>query len=128
MDAKQLLIFGASMLASAVAPAAHGEEAQRRYVQIAEIEVDPAQIENYRAAVNEQIEAAIRTEPGVLVLYAVTERDDATRVRVFEVYRDAAAYRAHLEAPHFKKYKATTETMVRSLKLVPVVPIALGAK
>ena len=128
MDAKQLLIFSASMLASAVAPAAHGEEAQRRYVQIAEIEVDPAQIENYRAAVNEQIEAAIRTEPGVLVLYAVTERDDATRVRVFEIYRDAAAYRAHLEAPHFKKYKATTETMVRSLKLVPVVPIALGAK
>jgi quinol monooxygenase YgiN len=47
---------------------------------------------------------------------------------VFEVYRDAAAYRAHLEAPHFKKYKATTETMVRSLKLVPVVPIVLGAK
>jgi quinol monooxygenase YgiN len=128
MDAKQLLIFSASMLASAVAPAAHGEEAQGRYVQIAEIEVDPAQIENYRAAVNEQIEAAIRTEPGVLVLYAVAERDDATRVRVFEIYRDAAAYRAHLEAPHFKKYKATTETMVRSLKLVPVVPIALGAK
>jgi quinol monooxygenase YgiN len=128
MDAKQLLIFSASMLASAVAPAAQGEEAQGRYVQIAEIEVDPAQIENYRAAVNEQIEAAIRTEPGVLVLYAVTERDDASRVRVFEVYRDAAAYRAHLEAPHFKKYKATTETMVRSLELVPVVPIALGAK
>jgi quinol monooxygenase YgiN len=128
MDAKQLFIFSASMLASAVPPAAHGEEAQRRFVQIAEIEVDPAQIENYRAAVNEQIEAAIRTEPGVLVLYAVTERDDAARVRVFEVYRDAAAYRAHLEAPHFKKYKATTETMVRSLKLVPVVPIALGAK
>jgi quinol monooxygenase YgiN len=119
MDAKQLLIFSASMLASAIAPAAHGEEAQGRYVQIAEIEVDPAQIENYRAAVNEQIEAAIRTEPGVLVLYAVAERNDATRVRVFEIYRDAAAYRA---------YKATTETMVRSLKLVPVVPIALGAK
>ena len=128
MDAKQLLIFSASMLASAAAPAAQGEEAQGRYVQIAEIEVDPAQIENFRAAVNQQIEAAIQTEAGVLVLYAVTERDDASRVRVFEVYRDAAAYRAHLEAPHFKKYKATTETMVRSLKLVPVVPIALGAK
>jgi len=128
MDAKQLLIFSASMLASAAAPAAQGEEAQGRYVQIAEIEVDPAQIENFRAAVNQQIEAAIQTEAGVLVLYAVTERDDASRVRVFEVYRDAAAYRAHLEAPHFKKYKATTETMVRSLKLVPVVPIVLGAK
>ena len=116
------------MLASVVAAGAQGEEAQRRHIQIAEIEVDAAQIENYRAAVNEQIEAAIRTEPGVLVLYAVAEREDATRIRVFEVYRDADAYRSHLETAHFKKYKAMTEPMVRSLKLVPMVPIALGAQ
>ena len=88
MDAKQFLLISASMLAS-VAAGAQGEEAQRRHIQIAEIEVDAAQLENYRAAVNEQIEAAIRTEPGVLVLYAVAEREDATRIRVFEVYRDA---------------------------------------
>jgi hypothetical protein len=74
MDAKQLLMFSASMLASAAAPAAQGGEAQGRYVQIAEIEVHPAQIENFRAAVNQQIEAAIQTEAGVLVLYAVTGR------------------------------------------------------
>ncbi|MFL6571889.1 MAG: putative quinol monooxygenase [Burkholderiales bacterium] len=128
MDAKQFLLISASMLASVVAAGAQGEEAQRRHIQIAEIEVDAAQLENYRAAVNEQIEAAIRTEPGVLVLYAVAEREDATRIRVFEVYRDADAYRSHLETAHFKKYKAVTEPMVRSLKLVPMVPIALGAQ
>ncbi len=38
------------------------------------------------------------------------------------------AYKAHLEAPHFKKYKATTEKMVKSLKLVRTTPIMLGAK
>ena len=52
----------------------------------------------------------------------------AARVRVFEIYRDAEAYRAHLDSAHFKKYKATTEKMVRSLKLVRAAPIMLGAK
>src|SRR3954451_24310161 len=126
MDAKQLLIFGASMLASAVAPAAHGEEAQRRYVQIAEIEVDPAQIENYRAAVNEQIEAAIRTEPGVLVLYAVAERDDATRVRLFEVYRDTAAYRAQSKPRISRSTRQRPKGWYARSSSSPVVPIALG--
>jgi quinol monooxygenase YgiN len=85
-------------------------------------------LENYKAAVREQIETAIRVEPGVLVLYAVSEKDDPARIRVFEVYRDVDAYKAHLEATHFKKYKATTEKMVKSLKLVQTTPIVLGAQ
>ncbi len=38
------------------------------------------------------------------------------------------AYRTHLEAPHFKTYKAATEKMVKSLKLVQTDPIMLGTK
>ena len=97
-------------------------------MQLAEIEIDPGQLEDYKAAVREQIETAVRVEPGVLALYAVSEKDNPTRVRVFEIYRDTAAYRSHLETAHFKKYKATTYTMVRSLNLVRTTPIMLGAK
>jgi quinol monooxygenase YgiN len=93
---------------------------------VAEIEIDPAQLESYKAAVKEQIETAVRAEPGVLVLYAVTEKDNPAHVRVFEIYRDVDAYRSHLETAHFKKYKATTEKMVKSLKLVQTIPIMLG--
>jgi hypothetical protein len=35
---------------------------------------------------------------------------------------------AHLEMPHFKKYKAATQDMVRSLKMRDTLPIALSAK
>ena len=98
------------------------------YVQVAEIEIDPAQLESYEAAVKEHIDTAIRLEPGVLVLYAVSEKDNPTRVRVFEVYASTDAYKAHLQAPHFKKYKTTTEKMVKSLRLVQTTPIALAAK
>ncbi|WP_247484838.1 antibiotic biosynthesis monooxygenase [Bradyrhizobium sp. 193] len=82
----------------------------------------------YRAAIEEQIGAAIQKEPGVLVLYAVPEKDDPTRVKVFEIYRDTKAYEAHLGSDHFKKYKAKVEKMVKSLKLVQATPIALGAE
>jgi quinol monooxygenase YgiN len=126
--AKQLLVVGASMLATAFSGSAFSQETDGQYVQVAQIEIDPGQLENYRAAVIEQIEAAIREEPGVLVLYAVSDRDNPAHVTVFEIYKDSAAYKAHLESAHFKKYKVVTETMVKLLTLVRSTPIMLGAK
>ena len=128
MNTKQLFVFGASLLAAAFGGGAVAQQANEQYVQVAEIEIDPVQLEAYRAAVQEQIEAAIRKEPGVLVLYAVAENDNPNHVRVFEIYRDRDAYESHLASDHFKKYKAATEKMVKSLKLVRTSPIMLGAK
>jgi quinol monooxygenase YgiN len=128
MNTKQLFVIGASMLASAVAGSAVCQEKQDQYIQIAEIEIDASQIDAYTAAVKEHIETAVRVEPGVLVLYAVSEKSDPSRVKVFEIYRDIDAYRLHLESDHFKRYKATTETMVKSLKLIRTDAISLGAK
>jgi quinol monooxygenase YgiN len=128
MNAKQLLTLGAASLATLLCRGALAQEVSVNYVQVAEIEIDPAQLESYEAAVKEHIDTAIRLEPGVLVLYAVSEKDNPTRVRVFEVYASTDAYKAHLEAPHFKKYKTVTEKMVRSLRLVQTTPIALAAK
>ena len=103
-------------------------QAQGQYVRLAELEIDPAQLDAFKAAVTEGVEAAVRSEPGVLALYAVSEKDNPNRVRVFEMYTDAAAYATHLEAPHFKKFRATTDKMVLSRKLLDAVPIVLGAK
>ena len=100
----------------------------QQHIQIAEIEVDPAQLGDYKAATTQQIEAAIRLEPGVLVLYSVSNKDNPSHVTVFEIYRDREAYLAHLQAPHFLKYKATVEKMVKSLELIPVDPVMLGTK
>ncbi len=122
------LILSASVLAASVPATAVAADMQRLYVQEAEIEIDPAQLEDYKAAVAEQIEAATRIEPGVLALYAVSEKDDPARVRVFEIYRDVDAYWSHLETAHFRKYQAATEKMVKSLKLIQTTPIMLGAK
>jgi quinol monooxygenase YgiN len=128
MTAKQLMITGATLVFVLSGAPATSEEKSVQHIQIAEIVVDPAQLDRYKSAVAEQIEAAIRLEPGVLALYSVSNKDDPTQVTVFEIYRDREAYLAHLQAPHFLKYKATVEKMVKSLKLIPVDPVMLGSQ
>jgi len=125
-NARRALLFGVAFLASVACKAGAASDMQERYVQIAEI--DPMQLEAYKAALREHIESAIRAEPGILSLEAVAEKANPTHIHVFEVYTDAAAYKAHLEASHFKTYKAVTEKMVRSLKLIEVLPVALETK
>ena len=97
-------------------------------VRIAELEIDPAQIDAYAAILAEEQEASVRLEPGVLMLHSVALADQPTHVRLLEVYASRAAYEAHLKAPHFIKYKTSTEKMVRSLKLIETKPILLCAK
>ena len=128
MNAKQILVLGASVLAAFSGGSAAGKDSKEPYVRVAEIEIDPAQLDAYSAAVKEQIEAAVRLEPGVLALYSVADKENPAHVFVLEMYTDVDAYKAHLEMDHFKKYKVTTLDMVKSLKLREMVPILLGAK
>jgi 4-carboxymuconolactone decarboxylase len=98
------------------------------FVRMARIVVDPAQLDNYRAALKEEIETAVKVEPGVLSLYAVYEKDNPGHVTIIEKYADEESFKKHLQTPHFKKYKSTTIAMVKSLELLDVQPIALEAK
>ena len=97
-------------------------------VRIAEIEVDPDQLEAYKAILAEEQAASVRLEPGVLMLHSVSLKEAPTHIRLLEVYASQSAYEAHLKAPHFIKYKTATATMVKSLKLIPASPILLCAK
>ncbi|MBX3529726.1 MAG: antibiotic biosynthesis monooxygenase [Rhizobiaceae bacterium] len=97
-------------------------------VRMAELEIDPAQLDAYRTLLAEEIEASVASEPGVLALSAVAAKDDPARLTILEIYADQAAYEAHLRTPHFRKYKALTAEMVRSLRLVEMTPVALRAK
>jgi len=128
MDAKQIVVLGASVIASSLCGHAITDGALDPYVRVAEIEVDPAQLEVYKTAAKEIIENSVRLEPGVLALYSVSDIDNPARVTVFEIYADKDAYKAHLETPHFRKYKAVTQDMVKSLKLRDALPIAISAK
>jgi quinol monooxygenase YgiN len=128
MNAKQFLIIFASVLMSSLSGLTHAEETQRVFVRIAELAIDPAQLEGFKAAAKEVGETSVRAEPGCLVLYAVSEKENPGRVIVFEIYRDEDAYKTHVQTPHFKKFRETTDNMIKSRKLIDTVPLSLAAK
>jgi quinol monooxygenase YgiN len=111
-----------------VAPGGGAEKRVEPLVRVAELEIDPAQLESYTAAVKEEMETSVRVEPGVLAIYCVAEKDNPVKLRFFEMYADEAAYKAHIESPHFRKYVETTKPMIRSRKLIDAVPVQLSAK
>jgi len=131
MKTKQVMVLGLPLIAFGLFLAnrrGYSEPVDDRIVRIAELEIDPHQLNAYTAALKEEINASIRTEPGVLSLYAVSVKGHPQQVRLFETYRNAASYQAHLQSPHFKKYKKQTQQMVISLTLVETDPILLGSK
>ncbi len=101
---------------------------QNQMVRLAKLVIDSAQLESYTAALKEEIEASVRLEPGVLTLYAVAEKNNPTHITILEIYADTNAYKAHLQTPHFIKYKTGTKEMVKSLELVETTPLIPGMK
>lgn len=86
--------------------------------RIAKIKVDSSQLENYKLALQEQMNTAIKLEPGVLSYTVVADKKEASAITIFEVYANGEAYQSHILTPHFKKYKETVKDMVLSLELI----------
>lgn len=96
---------------------------KEQLVRLAKLVVDSVQLEDYKVFLKEEIETSLRMEPGVLTLYAVSEKERPNYVTILEIYKDMDAYKAHIETPHFLKYKKGTMHMVQSLEFVETVPL-----
>jgi quinol monooxygenase YgiN len=98
------------------------------YVRIAKIVVDSSQLNIYIEDLKEGMETAIKLEPGVLSMYAVYDKEHPTNITILETYASKEAYQSHIQTTHFKKYKTVTISMVKSLELIDVTPIAYESK
>jgi hypothetical protein len=74
MNTKELFVFCATVLAATFGGGAVAQQANEQYVQVAEIENRPGAAGGIQGCGTGAIEAAIRVEPGVLVLYAVSDK------------------------------------------------------
>lgn len=86
--------------------------------RIAKIKVDPKQLDKYKVALLEQMNSAIKLEPGVLSYNVLADKKDPTLITIFEEYANVEAYQSHILSNHFKKYKDTVKDMVLSLELI----------
>ena len=96
---------------------AHAQD-QQMIVRISEIQVHSEHLDQYKAMLNEEAEASLRLERGVIAIFPMYQQEDPSQIRILEIYAHHHAYEAHLKTSHFQKYKTTTLPMVKSLKLV----------
>ena len=102
--------------------------AENNKVRLAKITVDPQQLDEYNAFLKEEIEASMQLEPGVLMLYAIAEKENPNKITILEIYASEEAYQQHLKTPHFVKYKEGTPHMIQSLELIDATPLIPGLK
>ncbi|MBU68625.1 MAG: antibiotic biosynthesis monooxygenase [Cupriavidus sp.] len=97
-------------------------------VSIAELDVDPAQIEAFKAAVIEEMDDSVRVEPGVHAIYAVANKNDPEKFTFFEIYASKQAQDEHRNTPHFRKFIDVTKDMVRGRRIVETNAVHLTSK
>ena len=59
--------------------------------------------------------ARLKNEPGTLQFEILLPKDEDTNIRVYEMYRDAAAFEVHLNGPSLAQWKKDTAGMVVKL-------------
>lgn len=92
-------------------------------VRLSKIEVYPQHLDEYMKYATEVGEVSLRTEPGVLTMYAVSEKENPCKVTILETYASREAYEKHIASEHFQKYKQGTLHMVKSLVLSDQTPL-----
>lgn len=92
-------------------------------VRLSKIEVYPQYLEAYKQYAIEVGEISLRTEPGVLTMYALAEKENPCMITILETYSSQEAYKKHIASAHFQKYKQGTLHMVKKLVLSDQYPL-----
>ena len=92
-------------------------------VRLSKVEVYPEYPDEYMKYATEVGESCRRTEPGVVTMYAVSEKENPRRITILETYASREAYESHVASEHFQKYKQGTLHMVKTLVLSDQTPL-----
>jgi (4S)-4-hydroxy-5-phosphonooxypentane-2,3-dione isomerase len=127
MSAAAIALFSAAaMLLPDMSPRAAAQSAPT-YVNAVDLDIVPAEREKFLAAIKENGAATVK-EPGCRQFDILVLASNPNHVFLYEVYDNEAAAQAHRTTDHFKKYAATTASMVTGRSVRPMKPIAFNSK
>ena len=85
-----------------------------KFVLTVGLVIKPDQVDRLMSMLLENAKAARETEPGCRQFDVLVDPKDRTRVMLYEVYEDDAAFQAHQQTPHFKRYIAEAVPLLQS--------------
>ena len=97
------------------------------YVNAVDLDVVPSERARFLEAIAEDAAATIK-EPGCLQFDVLMLANDPNHLFLYEVYENEDAFSAHRESDHFKKYAATTASMVAKRVTRPMTAFSLAQK
>ena len=78
---KRTIILVSCLLTLTVSNSVSAQQ-KHQVVRLSKIQVDPAQLESYKAALKESIEASVRLDPGVPTYYAVADKANPSHITI----------------------------------------------
>jgi (4S)-4-hydroxy-5-phosphonooxypentane-2,3-dione isomerase len=84
------------------------------YVVIVDFKIKPERLAEFMPRMLDNARASRETEPGCRVFDVCVDPKEKTKVFLYEVYDDRAAFDAHLATAHFKRFDAAVAPMVAS--------------
>ena len=75
------------------------------------INIKPGYADAFREASVGDANGSIRDEPGCFRFDMLQDGENPNRFYLYEVYKDPAAFQAHLAAPHFEKWRSEVTDM-----------------
>lgn len=111
MSTAAIALFGAALLLLAMRGDNAAAQSGPLYINAVDLDIVPAEIDNFMAAIKENA-AASMNDPGCREFAVSVSQKDPNHVLLFEVYDNAGALDVHRATDHFKKYMATTASMI----------------
>lgn len=98
-----------------------------RLVVYVEFEIVPDKVDDFFRIVCANAAASVRDEPGCRRFDVMRDRDPARAnvITLYEIYNDDAAFEAHKQTPHYKRFSEEIEGMVTG-KLVRLLNVWQG--
>ncbi len=84
------------------------------FVILAEFDVAPEHAAEFLGHAARNAAASVRDEPGCRRFDVLRPEAAAERIALYEIYRDRAAFDAHLRTKHYAAFAAATQALVRA--------------
>lgn len=97
-------------------------------IHYVEVQIEPSRQTEFSQIVLKEMQQAMNEEPGIVVMYAVTLKNQPDHWRFWEIYTDSNAYHRHRNFHYFKEYLEKTESMVIDKKLIQLQADTLMSK
>jgi (4S)-4-hydroxy-5-phosphonooxypentane-2,3-dione isomerase len=79
------------------------------YVVLVTIEIKPEYRDRFIEEMILNAQGSRENEPGCFQFDVVQDEDDPNKIYLYEIYKDRAAFDAHLQMPHFFRWRDTVK-------------------